>query len=858
MLQKLIEMFYRGMVSVPLPRKRVAGAPGPSPDPSRDPSRREACAGSTSPLFGVDGPARAIDHGPSRDRDASSELSACACNNRAIAAADDHLDCERAAMDDASSPPDSRPPARTRLFGDRFGDRYELLQSIGAGAFGQVYLARRREDDVRVAVKKVELAGMDADACADTRNEVEILRRLSHPNVIRYHEARVERRVLHIVMEYVSGGDLAARLRDDPPETFTEDRVMFLFAQICLAVRHLHDRGVLHRDLKTANIFVTERDIVKVGDFGISKVLGSRSGFCSTVCGTPFYLSPEMCAGRRYDAKSDVWALGCILYELCSGGRRAFEAPSLPAVVMKILKGEYPPLSAARWSPSLRRLLSRLLRLEPAGRPAAREILRSPAVRPHLTRLTGRAGLCVLAREAAEGRNGEDEGGAEFESDAERERALDPEVEGRRDPRRSEVRASERVREAREARGGDAFARELTRESELAARREAGDARRRARAAEREAFLDRIAARDAARREETRRAKEAREAEKAARAADARRAKAAHDARITAARASSRIDRRAVNPAFAGRAGADADVDVVLVPPPKQGGGGDGDARAGRETRGNDDDATEAAREAAREDEPDRSFGPRLAAESAFVLDTEALMARLAATGEEEMEEEEEEEDRREDRNPSSSSARATEDDSKSEDGEDDSASAPPERLEGVAWVSLSSTRTPPPAIPPSVAFEVSSDADPPLSGSAVNDVPSAPVADEEADGAIAATHIAHLRGQCIAELGVRRFARAYRIARRAAVAGAEDDEEERGEGGGSRGDASRGDARDDEIREDAGEALGEARGCAPLLEMLVTLEEVHRAAERGGADFASLARGLEARGLGVERVVGR
>ena len=129
-----------------------------------------------------------------------------------------------------------------------------------------------------------------------------------------------------------------------------------------------------------------------------------------------------------------------------------------------------------------------------------------------------------------------------------------------------------------------------------------------------------------------------------------------------------------MNPAFAGRAGADADVDVVLVPPPKQGGGGDGDARAGRETRGNDDDATEAAREAAREDEPDRSFGPRLAAESAFVLDTEALMARLAATGEEEMEEEEEEEDRREDRNPSSSSARATEDDSKSEDGEDDSA----------------------------------------------------------------------------------------------------------------------------------------------------------------------------------------
>lgn len=809
-------------------------------------------------------------------------------------------------MDDASSPPDSRPRARARVFGDRFDDRYELLRSVGAGAFGQVYLARRREDDARVAVKKVELAGMDADARADTRNEVEVLRRLSHPNVVRYHEARVERRVLHIVMEYVSGGDLAARLRDDPPESFTEDRVMRLFAQICLALRHLHDRGVLHRDLKTANIFVAEGDVVKLGDFGISKVLGSRSGFCSTVCGTPFYLSPEMCAGRRYDAKSDVWALGCVLYELCSGGRRAFEAPSLPAAVMKILKGAYPPLSAARWSPSARGLLDRLLRLEPAGRPTAREILRSPALRPHLRRLMDRAqedaagngsspdaeraGLCVLAREAAEGRDAEDEGAAfepEVEVDAEYEHEFDPEVEvdpegRRRDERRVGVKASARVRAAREARGSDAFARELSRESELAARREAGDARRRARHAERAAFLDRIAARDAARREETRRAKEAREAEKAARAANARRAKAAHDARIAAARASSRIDRRAVNPAFVGGAHPRAHADVVLVPPPREREGEKGDAGAGRGTRGNGEDATEGTRDA-REDEPEpepeRSFGPPLAAESTFVLDTAALMARLAAMEEEVMRETEEEEVEnedlgRDDRDPSSSFARATATaNDPEEDGADDSETAPPELDEGVARETVSSNRSPPPAIPPSVAFEVSLAVDPTHSESSVVDVLPAPVADDEADGAIAATHIAHLRGQCIAELGVRRFARAYRIARRAAVAAAAEDDEEEGEetvptrddekdgDGDARGDEDgerRGDVRDGEIRGDVAGALGEMRGCAPLLEMLVTLEEVQRAAERGGADFASLARGLEARGVGVERVVGR
>ena len=149
-----------------------------------------------------------------------------------------------------------------------------------------------------------------------------------------------------------------------------------------------------------------------------------------------------------------------------------------------------------------------------------------------------------------------------------------------------------------------------------------------------------------------------------------------------------------MNPAFAGRAGADADVDVVLVPPPKEGGGGDGDVRAGRETRGNDDDATEAAREAAREDEPDRSFGARAIGGGVRVRAGHGGDADGALSGDggggtedEEMEEEEEEEDRREDRNPSSSSARATEDDSKSEDGEDDSKSedsgTPRRRLRG-------------------------------------------------------------------------------------------------------------------------------------------------------------------------------
>ena len=152
---------------------------------------------------------------------------------------------------------------------------------------------------------------------------------------------------------------------------------------------HQDDHGVLHRDLKCQNVFVDARDVVKIGDFGISKILTSRSGFCSTVVGTPYYLSPEMCTGERYDEKSDVWALGCILYELCHAGARAFEGRSLPALVMNILRGAYAPPSPRRLSPELRDLQARMLRRDPRRRPTAREILASPAVRPHAEGMEG-------------------------------------------------------------------------------------------------------------------------------------------------------------------------------------------------------------------------------------------------------------------------------------------------------------------------------------------------------------------------------------------------------------------------------------------------------------------------------------
>ena len=116
--------------------------------------------------------------------------------------------------------------------------------------------------------------------------------------------------------------------------------------QICLALEYVHDQGVIHRDIKTQNIFLTGNNTVKLGDFGVSKLLGTAISNAMTVVGTPYYMSPEVCKSEPYSAKSDVWALGCILYELCTL-KKAFEADNLLGLVYKIVMDPVKPLDTS-------------------------------------------------------------------------------------------------------------------------------------------------------------------------------------------------------------------------------------------------------------------------------------------------------------------------------------------------------------------------------------------------------------------------------------------------------------------------------------------------------------------------------
>uniref|UniRef100_A0A914DTP9 non-specific serine/threonine protein kinase n=1 Tax=Acrobeloides nanus TaxID=290746 RepID=A0A914DTP9_9BILA len=225
---------------------------------------------------------------------------------------------------------------RTRLPTQTSG--YERIRVVGKGSFGSAILYRRKDDDSLVILKEINMHDLTSNERQLALNEVALLSRMDHPHIISYYDSFEEDGILMIEMEYAEGGTLAQFLARRE-EYIEETDIMFMFEQMLSAVSYLHDNNVLHRDLKTANIFLTKDNLVKIGDFGISKIMGTETRFqgAQTVVGTPYYISPEMCEGKPYNEKSDIWALGCILYEMACL-QKTFEGTSLPALVNKIVK----------------------------------------------------------------------------------------------------------------------------------------------------------------------------------------------------------------------------------------------------------------------------------------------------------------------------------------------------------------------------------------------------------------------------------------------------------------------------------------------------------------------------------------
>jgi len=265
------------------------------------------------------------------------------------------------------------------LFSTAVGmENYEKIKTIGRGAYGTVYLCRRISDGCLFIIKQIPVEEMSREERQAAMNEVQVLSMLKHPNIIAYSESFFEEKALMIVMEYAQGGTMYNLIEERKGKLIDEDEIIRLFVQIALAIHHVHQRSILHRDLKTQNILLNKtRKVVKIGDFGISKILSSKSK-ANSVIGTPCYISPELCEGKPYNQKSDIWALGCVLYELATL-KKAFEASNLPALVLKIMKGNFNPISE-RYSEDFKNLVLSMLQIDPAKRPSLPQIMAQPLV----------------------------------------------------------------------------------------------------------------------------------------------------------------------------------------------------------------------------------------------------------------------------------------------------------------------------------------------------------------------------------------------------------------------------------------------------------------------------------------------
>ena len=278
---------------------------------------------------------------------------------------------------------------------------FEFLERAGRGASSVVFKARRKADGKVYCVKEIDMSAVVPEEEEQALREVQLLASFEHPYVIRYYDSFLDDEILHIVMEWAEHGTLNDRLKTPGNNALAEAQVWKWSLQIIVGLNHMHERKVLHRDLKSANVFITSKDDAKIGDLGVSRALNTMQEMAHTVVGTPYYLSPELCEGRPYNVKSDVWALGCIMFEMCSGGAMPFQASNQGALILKILSGKQAPLPQGRYSSDLDDLITRCLTKAWQRRPDTHEILARQDVTKHARELQ-----ITLAAEQRRGMSG--------------------------------------------------------------------------------------------------------------------------------------------------------------------------------------------------------------------------------------------------------------------------------------------------------------------------------------------------------------------------------------------------------------------------------------------------------------------
>ena len=261
---------------------------------------------------------------------------------------------------------------------------FQIISKLGEGAYSTVFKVRRNIDNKIYALKKVKLLNLSEKEKENSLNEVRILASVKSNFVVSYKEAFFDEKdnTLCIIMEFADRGDLYQKIVQHKKSAmlFEESDIWRIFIQLVKGLKSLHDLKILHRDMKSANVFLFSNGSAKLGDLNVSKVAKRGLGYTQT--GTPYYASPEVWKDKPYDNKSDVWSLGCVLYEMITL-RPPFRAQNMEGLYNKVCKGQFSRIPD-KFSDDLYKVVQFLLQVNPLSRPSCEQILNHPIVQKRI------------------------------------------------------------------------------------------------------------------------------------------------------------------------------------------------------------------------------------------------------------------------------------------------------------------------------------------------------------------------------------------------------------------------------------------------------------------------------------------
>lgn len=253
---------------------------------------------------------------------------------------------------------------------------YTKIRDLGAGSFGEVFLVRNEKSGELVVSKEMRLNGLDELTTIQLYTEVKVLETIKHPNIIEMYETyRTKSNKLVLILEYASNGDLLEFIKNRNGDFIDEGLIRLWTIQLCLALKHSHDHRVVHRDLKTSNVFLDGDNNIKLGDFGLAKNLDTSRQHGTGIAGTPLYLSPETITKGIVSFRGDVWSLGVILHELCSL-KNPFLTTNYGSLMNKICREPIPPLNSI-YSEELKAFIMSLLERDDKKRPSMQELFQT-------------------------------------------------------------------------------------------------------------------------------------------------------------------------------------------------------------------------------------------------------------------------------------------------------------------------------------------------------------------------------------------------------------------------------------------------------------------------------------------------